>query len=525
MPKRHLLLCAALFVSFFGVADLHAQTGADTLTWHNDVARDGTNRAETILTLANVNPASFGKRLFVATDGVVDAQPLYVAGLSLGGAARNVVFVATEHDSVYALDAATGAVLWQASMLEAGETTSGSQGCGQITPEIGITATPVIDLSEGPNGAIYVVSMSEDASGKYHQRINALDLATGAQLFGGPATVAATYSYGQGTVAFNPGQYAERSGLLEWNGSIYTAWTSHCDATPYNGWILAYDAATLKQTQALSLTPNGSQGAVWMGGAGLAATPTRILFLDGNGTFDTALDSHGFPEEKDFGNAFIGMTLDAKGKLQISDYYATDTTVQQSSEDVDLGSGGLIALPGMADESGNVRQLAVGAGKDTNIYLVDRTNMGKYNPNGGYIYQVLPGALPHGEFGAPAYFLGHVYYGGVSDYLKAFSISGAKLVATPASESANVFAYPGTTPVISADVTRNGIVWAISHTKPAVLYAYSAENLAEELYDSNQSGTRDQFGSVDHFVSPLVANGRVYVPTTAGIAIFGLLGN
>ena len=182
-------------------------------------------------------------------------------------------------------------------------------------------------------------------------------------------------------------------------------------------------------------------------------------------------------------------------------------------------------LPGIYDNSGNAYQLAVGAGKDTNIYLVDRTNMGKYHPNGGYVYQVLPGALPHGEWGAAAYFNKNVYYGGVSSPLKAFSFSHAKLVATPASQSANAFGYPGTTPVISANGTANGIVWAVGHTSPAVLYAYNAANLSQELYDSNQSGTRDQFGSVDHFISPLVANGRVYVPTQTGIAVFGLLGN
>lgn len=257
-----------------------------------------------------------------------------------------------------------------------------------------------------------------------------------------------------------------------------------------------------------------------MAGAGLAATPLRILFMDANGTFDSTLDSNGFPIHQDFGNAFINITLNSEGAPQISDYYATDATVQQSNADLDLGSGGVIALPSIYDDKGNNYQLAVGAGKDSNIYLVDRTNMGKYHPEGGYVYQVLTGALPNGEFGAPAYFDHKIYYGGAGDNLKAFAFSNAKLVSTPVSRSTTTFAYPGTTPVISSNGTENGIVWAVGHT---TLYAYNAEDLSEELYNSNQSGTRDKFGSVDNFISPLVANGRVYVPTQTGVAVFGLL--
>jgi len=523
MSIRYLSSFVALLISLNGAASLHAQTGANTLTWHNDIARTGANRAETILALTNVSANTFGKTGFITTDGVVDAQPLYVADLKIGGASHNVLFVATEHDTVYAFDAVNGATLWKTSLLQAGETPSDDQGCGAITPEIGITSTPVIDLSEGPNGAIYVVSMTKDSSSNYHQRINALDLTTGAQLFGGPTPITAEYRSGTNTVTFSPGQYAERSGLLEWQGSIYTAWTSHCDNPPYQGWIIAYGASTLTQTQVLNITPNGSEGAVWMSGAGLAATPTKILFLDGNGTFDTTLDSNGFPASHDFGNAFIEINFDPKEKLQIPDYYATDTTVQQSNSDVDLGSGGVIALPGIYDNSGNVHQLAVGAGKDTNIYLVDRTNMGKYHPNGGYIYQVLSGALPNGEYGAPAYFNNEIYYAGTGDYLKAFGFSNAQLVSTPVSQSANTFASHGATPVISSNGATNGIVWAISPASTAVLYAYNAGDLSLELYDSSQSGSRDEFGSVGHFITPLVANGRVYVPTLTGVAVFGLL--
>ena len=372
--------------------------------------------------------------------------------------------------------------------------------------------------------------MTKDSLGSYHQWINALDLSTGGQLFGGPTEIKASYpgigdNSIDGVVGFAPARYAERVGLLEWNGGIYTAWTSHCDAGSYTGWIIAYSASTLKQTAVLNVTPNGSQGAIWMSGAGLAATPTQIFFMDGNGTFDTTLDSNGFPNHQDFGNGFIELAKPAGEQLQVIDYYETDNTVQQSNADIDLGSGGSDCSSYFNDKNGNWQHLAVGAGKDTNIYLVNRINMGKYHPNGGYIYQILPGALPNGEWGAPAYFDNKVYFGGVNDNLRAFSISDAKLVSTPASLSANTFGYPGTTPVISSNGTGNGILWAIEHTNPAVLYAYDAQDLSQELYDSNQSGARDQFGSVDNFISPLVANGRVYIPTQTGVAVFGLLGN
>jgi hypothetical protein len=528
MTPRFRSASVALLLPFASIAWLSAQSAANTLTWHNDISRTGLNPAETVLTPANVSPTTFGKVGFFATDGVVDAQPLYVAKLTIGGAAHNVVFIATEHGSVYADDAATGATLWKTSLLNSGETTSGSQGCSQISPEIGITATPVIDLSKGPHGALYVVNMAHDAGGNYHQRLNALDLTTGAQLFGGPTVITASYpgtgdSSSGGNVVFEPGQYAERAGLLEWNGTILTAWTSHCDKRPYTGWIIGYDATTLQQTSVLNLTPNGSEGAIWMSGAGLAATPTKVLFLDANGTFDTTLDENKFPINQDFGNAFVELGLDGNSKLQVQDYYATDTTVQQSAADTDLGSGGTIILPDIYDNNGHFHHLAVGAGKDTNIYLVDRTNLGKYHPEGGSIYQLLPAALPHGEWAAPAYFDNKVYYGGVNDYLKAFTFSNAKLVAAPASSSPNIYGYPGTTPSISANGTANGIVWAVYHSSPAVLFAYNAEDLSQELYSSNKSGTRDQFGSVDHFIDPMIANGRVYVPTTTGVAVFGLL--
>ena len=233
----------------------------------------------------------------------------------MNGKVRDIVFAVTEHDSVYAFDLATGSVLWKTSLLLAGETPSDNHGCDQIAPAIGITSTPVIDSSRGPHGAIYVVNMAKNAKGLYAQRLNALDLTTGAQLFGGPTVVKATYpgtgdGSSNGTVVFAPGQYAERAGLLAWHGAIYTAWTSHCDIRPYTGWIISYDESTLQQKAILNLTPNGSEGSIWMSGAGLAANPYQILFLDANGTFDTDLDSSGNPIHGDYGNGFIALAAD-----------------------------------------------------------------------------------------------------------------------------------------------------------------------------------------------------------------------
>jgi len=521
------MLAIAFLFALYAAHSTAAQS-VNVLTWHNDNSRDGLNALETILNSSNVVSSGFGLVAFDSTDGKVDGQPLVVAKVNIGGNPVPVLYVVTEHDSVYAFNAATGASLWHVSLLLSGETTGDGGSCGQITPEIGVTATPVIDQSTGPNGAIYIVNMSKDAGGQYHHRLNALDLTTGAQLLGGPTTIQATYpGTGEGssgnTVTFAPGQYAERTGLLEFNGGIYTAWTSHCDSGPYTGWIMGYSASTLQQTSVLNVTPNGSKGAIWMSGAGLAATPTRIFLLDGNGTFDTNLDSNGFPSQNDFGNGFLSLNFGSTGQLQVADFYATDTTVKQSGSDTDLGSGGALILPTLKDSNGVGHYLAVGAGKDGNIYLVNRTNMGKYHPNGGYIYQVLSGALPHGVWSAPAYFNGSLYYGGQNDYIRQFSIANAQLVSIPASHTSITFGYPGAIPSISANGVKNDILWVVRQGTPSVLRAYNAGDLTNEYYDSSQAGTRDQFGTAAHFVTPTIANGYVYVGTTTGVAVFGLL--
>jgi outer membrane protein assembly factor BamB len=498
------------------------------LTYKNDLCRSGQNLSETTLTPANVTSSTFGLLRNLTVDGKVDAQPLYVSRLSVSGSAHNVVFAATEHDSVYAFDADTGSALWHVSLLPAGEALSDAHGCGQVVPEIGITSTPVIDRSAGTHGILYVVAMSKDKSSNYHQRLHALDLATGAELLNGPVEITGEYpTAGGGTTTFSAGQYEERAALLLANGTIYTSWTSHCDISPYFGWIIAYSASTLARAAVLNVAPNsgGVGPAIWMSGGGPAADSAgNIYLLTANGAFETSMDANGFPSGHDYGNSFLKIST-AGGSLSVADYFTMHDEVAESSADQDLGSGGGMLLPDLVDSSNTVRHLMIGAGKDGNIYVVNRDSMGKFNPSGNsQIWQQVTGALPSGIFSTPAYFNGTVYYGDVGATLKGFSISNAKLAAKPQSQSAAQFAFPGTAPSVSAKGTANGIVWAHENGSTAVLRAYDAANLAHELYNSNQAaGNRDRFGAGNKFITPTVADGKVFVGTTKSVAVFGLL--
>ena len=507
----------------------------DVTTYHYDVSRDGLNAKETILTQANVNSTQFGKIGFDTVDSKVDAQPLYLANVVIGGQYHNVLYVATEHDSVYAFDADSGAQLWKTSIIGAGEATSDDHGCGQITPEIGITSTPVIDRSLGPNGTIFTVGMTKDANGKYHQRLHALDLTTGAEISGSPTEIAGSYpgtgdNSQNGNVVFDPAQYAERASLLLVNGNIYTGWTSHCDSGLYTGWVIGYSESTLQQTQVLNVTPNGHEGSIWMSGGGLAADSNGfIYFLDANGTFDATLDINGFPTKGDYGNAMV--KLSASPKLSVVDYFEMYNGVSESSEDLDLGSGGPVVAARPNRRQRMVHHLIVGAGKDKNIYLADRDNLGKFNPatapmEDSNIYQQLTGAMAGLVYSSPAYFNGVLYYAADGDTLKAFPLTNAMLATSPSSKSPGAFQHPGPTPTISANGAQNGIVWALdsSLSSPGVLHAYDPANLQHELYNSTQAANgRDSFGNGNKFITPMIVNGKVYVGTQNGVAVFGLL--
>jgi hypothetical protein len=505
-----------------------SNSSVDVITYHYDNGRDGQNLNETALTPANVNFTLFGKKGEFSVDGKVDAQPLYLSQVTVGGQKKNVLYVATEHGSVYAFDAdsingTTSAFLWKTSTLGSGETTSDNRGCGQVSPEIGITATPVIDRSRN---AIYVVAMSKNSGGAYFQRLHALDLTSGQELFGGPMNITATYpgtgdNSSGGNVVFDPKQYKERPGLLQINGTIYTTWSSHCDIRPYTSWVMAFSADTLAQTSVLNLVPNGNEGGIWMAGTAPAADSAgNLFFIIGNGTFDTTLNASGFPVNGNCGNCFVKLSTSAG--LKLADYFTPHNTVAESNADTDFGSGGGILMLDVTDSGGNTRHLAVGAGKDSLIYVVDRDAMGKFNASTDQIYQEISGQLGGGVYSMPAFFNNTVYYGAVGDALKAFPVTTAKLAAAPSSQSTHHFGYPGTTPSVSANGTTNGIVWAIENSG-AVLYAFDATDLTKELYNSNQAANNRDHFSGNKFITPMVVNGKVYLGTATSVAVFSLL--
>jgi Immunoglobulin domain len=504
-------------------------SSVDVVTYHYDNLRTGQNTNETILTPANVTPTKFGLLGSFAVDGKVDAQPLYLANVTIPSkGTKNVLYVVTEHDTVYAFDTDsvngnTSTILWSASMLAAGESPSDDRGCGQVTPEIGITATPVIDRSRN---AIYLVAVSKTTGGSYIHRVHALALTTGAELFGGPTVVSAKYpgsgaNSSNGNVVFDAKEYNERAGLLQIGATLYTTWGSHCDQGPYTSWVMSYSADTLQQVSVLNLVPNGNEGGIWMAGTAPAADASgNIYFIIGNGDFGTTLNASGFPANGNCGNCFA--KISSTSPLTLLDYFATSNTVSESGSDTDFGSGGPLLLPDLIDGSGKTRHLTVGSGKDTVIFVLDRDNMGKFNASQNNIYQEIGGQLSGGVFSKPSYFDGRVYYGAVGDSIKAFPITAGKLATSPSSQTSHAFGYPGATPSISANGATNGIVWVVENGGTAVLHAYDASNLATELYNSNQAANNRDHFSGNKYITPVVANGKVFVGTSNSVAAFGL---
>jgi hypothetical protein len=505
-------------------------SNADVVTYHYDAMRSGANTNETVLKPTNVNSTKFGLLGSFTVDGKVDGQPLYLSNVSIPGVGtKNVLYVVTEHDSVFAFDAdsvsgATSTSLWKTSMLQSGETPSDDRNCGQVTPEIGITSTPVIDHTRN---AIYVVAVVKTSAGAYVHRIHALNLATGAELFGGPTTVTATYpgtgaNSTNGTDTFDPKQYNERAALLQVGATIYTTWGSHCDDGPYNSWVMSYSADTLKQTSVLNLVPNGDDGGIWMAGAGPAADASgSVYFIIGNGDFDTTLTSTGLPSKGDCGNCFV--KLAPAPKMALLDYFTPLNTVSESNADIDFGSGGPLLLPDLKDSAGATHHLAVGIGKDQNIYVVDRDNMGKFDLSKNAIYQQISGILPDAYDSSPIYFNNTVYLGGVVNPIMAFPITNAKLMTAPSSQTPAHYGYPGAMPIVTAAGALNAIVWAVENATNGVLHAYDATNLGTELYNSTQAANgRDTFAP-NKYMTPMVTNGKVYVGTPNSVAVFGLL--
>jgi len=518
--------------------------------------RTGQSLAEQTLTPQNVAQASFGLLLKLPVDGKVDAQPLVLHAITMGDSAvHDVVYAATEHDSVYAFDAKSGATLWQVSLLVAGETPSDARGCDQVIPEIGITATPVIDRKAG---SLFVVAMSKDAAGAYHQRLHSLSLVTGAENAMSPTSITASVpgtgapATQSGQVVFDPGQYKERSALLLSQGVIYTSWASHCDINNYTGWIIGYAEANLAQTAVFNAEPSGDDGgsqgraSFWNSNSGPAADANGVIYaMSANGVFDTTLTAGGFPSGNDYGNSILKLTATSGNTMAVLDYFTMYNANPESADDLDLGSGGLLLLPDQLDASGNARHLAVGAGKDANLYVVDRDNLGKFNTTSNMnAYQFFAGAFPSsgcaaGVYGAPVYFNGMVYTDAVGDFIRGYRLAAAKFPAqgatvTVTTQTSQVFCYPGPPLSVSANGANNGILWAVENSSSqAVLHAYDAGNLSTELYNSAQAGTRDQFGPGSKYTPPTIANGKVFVGTQADnstsppgqnyLAVFGLL--
>lgn len=515
-----ILCCLTCFV--YGMA-------VDVTTYHNDNKRSAVNNQEITLTPTNVTVTKFGKVGFWPTDGKIVAMPLFLSGLTIGGGQHNVVYVVTEHDSVYAFDASSGQVLWKASAIYSGEHVSSFLDCGSISPEIGITGTPIIDRAAN---AIYFVAATQDASSNYHQRLYALSLTTGAQLLP-PTEIKAAYHGIKGETDFDPSRHLQRPALLELNGQIYVAFGSHCDGLPYYGWLMEYKAATLQQTSVLNFAPSksgpgGGAAALWMSGAGPAADSQGFIYVEtANGLFDIKLNSRGFPFLGNFGNAAVKIKPGVGSPMAIVDYFTMTNTAEESDGDIDLGSG----APVVVDVLG-APPLVVASGKDTNMYLLNRDNLGKWDANNNHIYQELDGALDYGMFAAPAFFNNTLYFGPEYGNLTAWRFNGAYLSTVASSQSTHVFALRGSAITISAHGTSNGVVWApecincqdtASGNTSEVLHAFDASDLSRELYNSTQAGNRDVIGEANRFITPLVANGKVYLGMTNGITVFGLL--
>lgn len=506
-------------------------------TYHNDNARTGRNIMETALTPANVNAAHFGKLYSFPVDGSVYAQPLYLPQVAIpGNGIHNVVIAATQHDSVYAFDAdsPTPAPLWQVNFLnpDAGVTTLSPTdvNASDILPEIGITSTPVIDVA---SNTLYVVAATKE-NGAFYHRLHALDMTSGAEKFGGPRIIQASYpgtaqDGNDGVISFSSRFQLQRAALLLSQGKVFVAFASNADSGLYHGWVVAYDAVTLKQSGAWVSTPNGYQGGIWMSGCGVSADAAGSLYLSiANGPFD----AYGEQPGVNFSDSIVKLRFDSHG-LTLADFFTPYGQAKMAQDDLDLGSSGVILLP---DQPGAYPRLAITSGKNGHIYLLNRDNFGGYNAGvkgNPQIVQEVSGQLRQ-QMGTPAYWNGRVYFGaGISPYndsIKAFTIRNGMLSASPVSQSAAAYHLTRGTVSISANGNNNGIVWAVHtdayynpHQGPAVLHAYDARNLTHELYNSNQRLARDNPGPASKFTVPTVANGKVFVGTANQLSVYGLL--
>jgi len=475
-------------------------TSVNYTTWKNDNLRTGQQLNETILTLSNVNSTHFGVLFSQPVDGYVFAQPLYLSHLSIAGGTHNVVFVATEHDSVYAFDADTKtSVLWHKSLIPSGASTVSQSLVGStIYPEIGITGTPVINPS---SGTLYVVSETLE-NGNVVFRLHALKVATGQEEAGSPVVIKPS--------GWQPKEQLQRPGLLLANGNVYAAFGSQGDHSPYHGWILSFSATSLAQVGAWNATRTGKAGAIWMGGSGLAADSSgNVYAITSNGNFDGS---------SNFSQTYVKLSPN----LTLLDYFTPYNEGPLSSKDQDLGSGGVLLVP---NQSGKFPHEAIGCGKNPAIYVLDRDNMGKFqsNNNNQIIQEVdnqVGGTTGHQApdrcFMTPAFWQQTLYFAGNNDVLKAFSLNASTglMSSNPTSKGSFKFGFPGAQPVVSANGASNGIVWAVDRSSSVALHAYNAKNLTTELYRS------PGLGAGAKFVVPTIINGKVYVGTASKLFVF-----
>jgi hypothetical protein len=475
-------------------------------TYHNDLSRDGVNSQEYALNSSSVKASSFGKRFACSIDASAYAQPLWVAGANIGGGTHNVIIAATQHDTVYAFDADASPcqTYWSQSLLAGGETwlNSGDVGTTDITPDIGIVGTPVID----PNtNTIYVVSKSKNGS-SVHQRLHALNLADGSERFGGPQEIA----FSSNGITFDPLRQNQRAGLALVGGVVYIAYASHGDNPVYYGWVVGYNASNLSLVSVFNDDPGSGFGGIWMSGGAPAADSNSLYVITGNGNFDG---------NTQFGDSFL--RLSPGGGMNVTGFFSPNDQASLSSGDVDLGSGGAAIL---VDQPTAPNHLLIGGGKEGTLYLLNRDNLGGNTSNDSGAVQIF--SVGNGIFSTAAFWQNTLYIGPIGDHVKSYTLNtgAGQFNTSPASQSPGTFGFPGTTPSISAQGGSNGIVWAIERAGAAVLHAYDATNLGSELWNSSGNGA-DQAGGAVKFTVPTVANGKVYVGTASEISVYGLAPN
>jgi hypothetical protein len=504
-------------------APLIVTSYAGTFVYHNDNGRTGQNLTETVLTTGNVNSTQFGKLFSCPVDGQIYGEPLYVQGVNFPGNSNvpagtyNVVYVVTENDSLYAFDADGSACtqLWQVSFLTNGAQTLNTAdigGCANITPQVGITSTPVIDPL---TNTIFVLARTKTGTSgayTYYQTLYSLQIATGT--INQSAVIQASAPSNSGTITFNPQTQNQRAGLFVYNGIVYIGWASHCDIQPFHGWLMGYQESNLQQMAVFNTTPNGEEGGIWQSGAAPPVDEYGYIYvMVGNGTFD--VNSGGV----DYGEGLLKLN---SGTLTIADYFVPSNYQSLNASDLDLGSGGPLLIP---DQPTPPTQMLVAAGKQGMVYLVDRTDLGEYNANANEVLQTLPAGTVPTAHSMPAFWQNNIYFSGVGNYVQSFLLSNGLLSTSPTSQSPEEFDYPGSTPAVSANGSTNGILWTMSpmQSGEGILRVYDASNLSREIYNSNQNPSRDQAGMAVKFVVPTVANGKVYVGTQTALDVYGLL--